>query len=124
MNLRSILRSALMLGFLLAPLAHADPSAGVEAEVNFLLADIARSGCEFYRNGSWHGPKIAIAHLRDKFDYLVARNRINTTEDFIDRAATQSSLSGQAYEVKCAGGLPVTSSQWLREKLALLRVHR
>jgi hypothetical protein len=121
---RYVLVSALMPVFLLTQIVRAQPPRSVQTEVDLLLATIESSGCEFYRNGNWHGPKAAIAHLHDKFDYLVARNLINTTEDFIERAATQSSLSGQAYEVKCAGGPSVTSNQWLRERLALLRVHR
>src|SRR4249920_3113176 len=81
--------------------AQAAPPPKVQAEVNALLAGIEASGCTFHRNGTWHDSKAAAAHLRDKYDYLAARDLIVTTEDFIERAATRSSLSGQAYEVKC-----------------------
>jgi hypothetical protein len=123
MNARCVLASALMSGFLLTQVVQAEPPRNVQSEVNLLLATIESSGCEFYRNGSWHDPKAATAHLRDKLDYLVARNLVNTTEEFIERAATQSSLSGQPYEVKCADKPPVTSNQWLRERLAYFRTH-
>jgi hypothetical protein len=93
----------------------------VQAEVDSLLASIEASGCSFYRNGSWHDSKAAVAHLRDKYDYLVARDLIATTEDFIERAATKSSVSGQPYEVKCGSSAAVTSSQWMYGKLAFLR---
>jgi hypothetical protein len=95
----------------------------VQIEVNFLLGYIEGSGCEFYRNGTWHDSKTAQAHLRDKYKYFVARNRINTTEDFIEMAATESSFSGQLYEVRCNGGAPVTSNQWLRNELARFRTY-
>lgn len=101
--------------------AQAEPPPTVQIEVNFLLGYIEGSGCEFYRNGTWYDSRTAQAHLRDKYNYLVARNLINTTEDFIDRAATESSFSGKAYEVRCHGGATVTSRQWLRDELARFR---
>lgn len=121
MNMRLTTASALMLGLLLVPIARAEPPASVQMEVNFLLGYIEGSGCEFYRNGTWHDSKTAQAHLRDKYKYLVARNLINTTEDFIEWAATESSFSGQPYEVRCNGGATVTSNQWLRDELARFR---
>ncbi|WP_220635043.1 DUF5329 domain-containing protein [Georgfuchsia toluolica] len=115
--------SILILGFLLAPTARAEPATSVQIEVNFLLGYVEGTGCEFYRNGSWYDSKAAQVHLRDKYKYLVARNLINTTEDFIARAATESSFSGQPYVVRCNGGATITSSQWLRDELARLRTY-
>ncbi|MGA7178492.1 MAG: DUF5329 domain-containing protein [Thiobacillaceae bacterium] len=113
--------SVLLLGLLVAPVARAEPPIQVQIEVNYLLGYIGGSGCEFYRNGTWHDSKEAQAHLRDKYKWLVARNLINTTEDFIERAATESSFSGLAYKVKCNGGATITSNQWLRTELARFR---
>lgn len=121
--MRLIMGSILILGFLLAPAARAEPPANVQNEVNFLLGYVDGAGCEFYRNGSWYDSKAAQAHLRDKYKYLMARNLINTTEDFIARAATESSFSGQPYAVRCNGGATITSSQWLRDELARLRTY-
>ena len=121
MNKRSTLGSVLLLGLLLTPVARAEPPTGVQIEVNFLLGYVEGSRCEFYRNGTWHDSKAAQAHLRDKYKYLAAGNLINTTEQFIDRAATESSLSGQPYEVRCNGGAAVTTKQWLRDELARFR---
>lgn len=109
------------LGLAWATPGRAALSGRVQAEVDSLLASVEASGCSFYRNGSWHDSKAAVAHLRDKYDYLVARDLIATTEDFIERAATKSSLSGQPYEVKCGPSAAVTSSRWLYGKLAFLR---
>lgn len=121
MNIRLTMGSVLMLGLLLVPAARAEPPTNVQIEVNFLLGYVEGAGCEFYRNGTWHDSKAAQAHLRDKYKYFVARNLINTTEDFIERAATESSFSGQPYKVRCNGGAPVTSNQWLRDELARFR---
>jgi len=119
--MRLTMASALMLGLLLVPVARAEPPTRMQIEVNFLLGYIEGSGCEFYRNGTWHDSKTAQAHLRDKYKYLVAKDLINTTEDFIKKAATKSSFSGQPYEVRCNGGATVTSNQWLRDELARFR---
>jgi Family of unknown function (DUF5329) len=89
-----------------------------KTEINYLLGFVERSGCQFYRNGSWYDSKQAQAHLRDKYDYLAAKGLINSAEDFIERAATKSSLSSKAYAIKCGTGPVVTTNQWLREALA------
>ena len=123
MNIRLTMGSVLMLGLLSVPVARADPPTSVQIEVNFLLGYLEGSRCEFYRNGTWHDSKAAQAHLRDKYKYLVARNLINTTEEFIEKAATESSLSGQAYAIRCNGGATLTSSQWLRDELARVRTY-
>jgi hypothetical protein len=117
------LGSILIPGLLLGPIARAQPPTGVQVEVNLLLAFVGASGCDFDRNGTWHDAKAGQAHLRDKYEYLVARNQINSAEEFIEKAATKSSFSGQAYEVRCNGGATVTSNQWLRDELARVRTH-
>jgi len=84
-----------------------------------LLGYIENSGCAFNRNGTWHDAKAALAHVRMKYEYLLAQDEINTAEDFIDKAATKSSvLFGQPYIVRCDGDPPVRSSQWLSDELA------
>jgi hypothetical protein len=121
MNLRKTIGSVLVLGFLSLSIARAEPSATVQLEVGFLLGYIEASGCEFYRNGTWHDAKEAQAHVRSKYKYLVATNQIHATEDFIEKAATKSTLSGQPYEVRCHGGPMQASDQWLRDALARRR---
>jgi hypothetical protein len=121
--MRFTMVSVLVLGLMLAPVVRAEPSTSVQIEVNFLLGYLEASGCEFYRNGTWHDSKAAQAHLRDKYKYVVTRNLVNTTEQFIDRAASESSLSGQPYKVRCNGGAEVASKQWLRDELARFRTY-
>ena len=109
---------ALSLSFTAPVLALAQPPAGVREDVRYLLGFIEKSGCSFYRNGSWSDSKAAEAHVRMKFDYLSDRNEINTVKDFIDKAASVSSFSGSPYQVKCPGSAPVLSRAWLSEELA------
>jgi len=121
MSARLTVAFALALALLMLPGARAAPPASVQAEVAALLGYVEGSGCEFYRNGTWHDSSAAQVHLRDKYKYLAARNQINSTEDFIEKAAARSSFSGRAYEVRCSDRATITSSQWLREELARLR---
>jgi len=112
--------SALVLGLVFFgfwPAAHAAPTPIAVDEINYLLGFIERSGCKFYRNGSWYNSHRAQSHLRDKYNYLAARNRIKTAEDFIEQAATRSSTSGQEYQIQCEAGPVVQSGLWLHTAL-------
>lgn len=112
--------AALLLA-LSAPAGFAQPPASVHSEVHGLLQDVERSGCEFGRNGTWHDARAAVVHMRGKYDYLVARDLISTSEDFVERVGTKSSMSGQPYQVRCTGGAPLASGQWLKSRLVQLR---
>lgn len=116
--------SFLILGLALTPAVYAEPPTNVQLEVSFLLGYIEGSGCQFFRNGKWHNSREAQAHLRDKYQWLVERNQVNTTEDFIEKAATQSSLSGKRYAVTCQGGASIPAKQWLQAELARLRTYK
>lgn len=102
--------------------ARADPTpVPVRAEIDALLNRLETSACEFQRNGSWHDSARAKAHLLDKLAYIEKRGTLQSTEQFIDLAASRSSLSGRAYQVRCGGTAPVQSRQWLTEQLTLMR---
>jgi hypothetical protein len=62
-------------------------------------------------------PPAAAAHLRGKYEALAVNGQIETAEDFIDKAAS-SSMSGQAYLIRCGGGAPMTTRQWFSAALA------
>jgi hypothetical protein len=112
--------AALVLGLVFCgvwPAAHAAPPAIAVTEINYLLDFIDRSGCKFYRNGSWYDSHRAQSHLRDKYNFLAAGNRIKTADDFIEQAATRSSMSGQDYQIQCEAGTAVPSGLWLRTAL-------
>lgn len=98
--------------------ALAGPVPAAAAEIGYLLDYVGRSGCEFYRNGAWHDPAAAQAHLSDKYEALAARGQVATADDFIEKVATKSMLSGKAYKLKCAGGQEIPAGEWLRQALA------
>jgi hypothetical protein len=95
-------RLALM-GLLALSAVQAEPPVDAQVEINYLLARVAGSGCDFYRNGSWYDANRAERHLRFKYQSLRARNLIGTADDFIEKGATRSSVSGLVYAIRCPG---------------------
>jgi len=93
----------------------------VRAEIDVLMTGLQASGCEFSRNGSWYPAPEAKAHLLKKLDYLQGRTTIASTEQFIELAASKSSMSGRPYLVRCADSAPVESRVWLMQRLKSLR---
>jgi hypothetical protein len=125
MKRRQAICSILILGSLPVSAVWANEAKDAQAEIEFLLDYVDVSGCQFYRNGSWHDAKAAQEHLRSKYQFLSARNQINTAEDFIEKAATKSSFSGQPYRVGCQGAEAISSNQWLTAALSRFRIsHR
>jgi len=115
-----------MLGLVLLVLGTGSTTAAAvpvqpQVEVEYLLNAIARSGCEFNRNGTWFDSQTASAHLRDKYHGLVALGRFVSALQFIEDAATKSSVTGRPYLIRCAGQEPVPTNQWLREALERYR---
>lgn len=89
----------------------------MQQEVEHLFTHLEISGCQFNRNGSWYSASEAAAHIRKKYEYLLNRNLLKTTESFIEKAATKSSMSGKPYEVKCEGQPVVLNSVWFSKEL-------
>ncbi|MBL0715276.1 MAG: DUF5329 domain-containing protein [Desulfosarcina sp.] len=87
-------------------------------EIQHLIAYIAGSDCRFIRNGKAYGGDEARKHIQKKYEY--ARRRIKTTEDFIRYAATQSSMSGEPYRIRC-GDQTVLCADWLWAELERFR---
>jgi len=103
-----------------ATLAAPTP-APVRAEIDALLDRLSASGCEFGRNDAWHAGADAKAHLLRKLEYIEKYATVGTTEQFIDVAATRSSVSGTPYLVRCGNAAPVQGGPWLTGQLKLLR---
>ena len=93
----------------------------VGIEVDALLARLESSGCEFNRNGTWYAGGNARAHLQKKREYLANKGLLRSAEQFIELAASSSSMSGHAYQVRCGAGAAQPSAQWLTKELAAIR---
>ena len=109
--------------FALAPLAASTivsaqvPSSMVAREIASLFTSLETSGCEFNRNGSWYNAAKASDHLKRKYDYLAKKHLADSAEQFIARAATESSMSGKSYQVRCPGKATVDSKVWFQDQL-------
>ena len=102
-------------------LTQATAASVTDVEIVHLLGYLERSGCAVYRNGRWYSASDARAHLEKKYRYLLDRGLVDTTEDFIDRVATASSMSGEPYRVKCDEHEPISSADWLTKELQRLQ---
>jgi hypothetical protein len=91
-------------------------SATIDAELEFLLDAVEQSDCTFTRNGSEHPAAAAAAHLRMK--YQRAGAWVKGADQFIERLASRSSMSGKPYTLQCGEALPMPTQQWLQDKLA------
>ena len=98
--------------FLLGPVAWADDAG---EEIDFLLSAIGTSDCVFIRNGSRHNAKEAEEHLRMK--YRRGKRYAPTAEKFIERLASQSSMTKKLYYIECGNEEQVPSGDWLSERL-------
>lgn len=101
--------------------AHAAPGPQATREISALMAALGQSGCRFERNGAWHDAEDARAHLQRKYDTLLRRDLVDTAEQFIERAASRSSMTGRAYHVRCGTGPVREAGPWFREQLQRVR---
>lgn len=96
-------------------------SPAARAEIDGLLSRLEASACTFNRNGTWYPATEARTHLLRKLKYLEDRGAVQSAEQFIERAASSSSTTGQPYLVKCGSAAPVESGTWLRSQLQVMR---
>ncbi|MDQ1062360.1 MULTISPECIES: YfeK family protein [Stenotrophomonas] len=124
------IRCSVLLAMLLAATAatagsaSAAPSEAARREIGALIGALDGSSCRFQRNGSWHDAAEARAHLQRKYDYLLKKDKVDTAEQFIERAASQSSISGKAYRIACPGQPEQTAAAWFGARLQALRQPR
>lgn len=101
----------------------AAPGPQAQWEIAQLISSLDGSQCRFQRNGSWHDGHDARAHLQRKYDYLLKKDMVDSAEQFIERAASQSSMSGKPYRIQCPGQPEQTAAAWFGARLQALR-HR
>jgi hypothetical protein len=104
-----------------SPSISAGMGNNTEKEIFHLFDYLEKSNCEFNRNGSWYDPDEAVQHLKRKYHWLVKRGLINSAEQFIERAASRSSMSGQSYFVRCGDSKPIKSAEWFMQELQKFR---
>lgn len=68
-----------------------------QTRIDYLLERVSKSPYNFIRNGSRYTGKRTEAHLRWK--HFRQQRQVKTAEEFIDRVASYSKMSGQSYWV-------------------------
>ncbi len=87
-----------------------------EEKIQTLLNRIEESKYIFIRNDKEYSAQKAREHLEMKYNRM--KKRIKTANDFIDRLATKSSLSGKPYLMKNpANGKKTLLRVWLKAQL-------
>lgn len=99
--------------------AHSDVSAKQKPEVEHLLQFVQTSDCVFERNGKKYDAADGYKHMKRKYWYF--KNKITTTEEFIEYCGTKSTRSGKNYLIYCDKNEPIESSVWLLEELTQYR---
>lgn len=110
---------ALLLGTV-ALWAQATPSASEDKLIDTLIQRVAKmQSMVFVRNGSEYNAADAAKHMHDKYDYF--KKELATAEDFIERCASRSEMTGQAYKVKLTNGVEKSANEFLNGELRTLR---
>jgi hypothetical protein len=112
--MRVIASAVILLLLAMAP-AKADP---LSDEIAHLIDFVRHSSCTFIRNGSDYTGAEAADHIQAKYEHF--KDEIKTVEDFIDRAASRSLMSGEPYQVRCAGKT-IAAADWIRTEDANYR---
>jgi hypothetical protein len=104
----------------MAPLAAATPS---EQEHKLIMALIARvqamKTMKFLRNNEVHNAAEAAEHMEAKYKHF--SKEIVTAEDFIERCASRSELTGKPYMVTLADGKTREARGFLMQELRAMR---
>jgi hypothetical protein len=105
--------------FIFALALSAADTEPVAKTVDYLIGQVEKSDCKFIRNDDEHTGKEAAEHMRAKYKHF--KKEIKTPEDFIEKCAAKSELSGKPYLVKKSDDSTVKCQDWLK---ALLDEHR
>lgn len=90
-----------------------------DEEIRHLLDAVERSQCTFIRNEREYPAVEARAHIEMKYNHV--RRRVASAEDFIELAASKSSITGRPYFVDCRNEPRQKARDWLLRRLRELR---
>lgn len=105
--------------FLALPASSFAETRNMQVEIDHLLKFIRESGCAFVRNGKAHAPEAAVQHIQEKYSYF--KDKIDSTEKFIDLCASRSTITGNLYKISCPGAPLTGSGNWLLKELKRFR---
>ena len=88
-------------------------------EIKFLIDHVKNASFIFIRNGKEHSAEDAYNHMMKKYNYF--KDKIDSTEKFIELTLTKSTMTGEKYKIKLPDSTIVLSQDYFLEKLILLR---
>ena len=91
----------------------------LDATITHLLEFVRTSDVIFIRNGKEHSAEDAVKHIQKKYNHY--KKKIKTPEDFIEKSATKSMMSGKLYQIKLNDGAVITCKDWLTVELERYR---
>ena len=91
----------------------------MDQEIDYLISSVGKSDCTFIRNGKPYSGPNARKHLRSKRRHNA--RLIGSTEEFIEKIASRSSMSGKPYLISCRGQGRQTANEWFRALLIKFR---
>lgn len=92
-------------------------------KINLLIKQVESSkDIQFWRNGTYYDSRKAAAHLRLKLSK--AKDKIKTANDFIDKVAAQSSMSGTPYRIKFKDGKEISAKEYFVKELKKIETHK
>jgi hypothetical protein len=116
-----LLLLTLMVLLLTAPVsAAAQQSEDLDTTIQHLITYVRESDVTFERNISRHDSVEAAAHIEKKYQHF--RDDIDTPEQFIERCATASLVTGKQYLIIDSQGDEIPAGEWLNTELARYRL--
>ena len=91
----------------------------LEATIAHLLEFVREADVVFIRNGKEHSAEDAAKHIEKKYNHY--KKKIKTPEDFIEKSATKSMMSGKLYQIRLKDGTVITNKDWLTAELERYR---
>jgi len=107
-----------VMALLSVPALNADVPDSQQHEVLHLLEFVRTTSCRLERNGKQYNGAEAFDHIQKKYRHF--RDEITNTEQFIEKSATRSAVSGAYYYIHCGGNNRKTGG-WLLDELARYR---
>lgn len=108
-----------VISFLTAIVSTSFANEAMDKEINYLLSVVKSSKCQIDRNGKLHTGPHAAKHMQRKYNHY--KDKISSTQMFIEYSATRSMMSGRQYKIICQGGKQRNLADWLKEHLALFK---
>jgi hypothetical protein len=116
MKTRSTLLFAAMLLCLASATAADEISVQEKEKIEYLINQLeSMKDATFIRNDKEYDARTAALFLRRKWQ--MNKDKVRTSEDFIERVASRSSTTGKSYRIKLKDGREIECGDYLREML-------